>query len=150
MITGLTHIHSSFRYLVLLFLVLAVVDAVIGMQREKSYAKSSKMFALFGLIFSHIQLLVGLLLYFLGDKGFKVITSVEGFMGMAPARFFAIEHIFGMILAITLITIGYSKAKKQELDRKKYWTILLYYSIALLVIFVMIPWPFLKDFGSWM
>lgn len=149
MMTGLLHVHSSFRYLVLLFIVLTIIDAVIAISRDKSYARSSKMFALLALIFSHTQLLVGLLLYFLGDKGFKVIVSVEGFMGLATARFFAIEHIAGMIIAVTLITIGYSKSKKQVEDKKRYSTILTYYAIALAIIFVMIPWPFLKDFGTW-
>ncbi|MEZ4721411.1 MAG: hypothetical protein R2813_05975 [Flavobacteriales bacterium] len=150
MITGLTHLHSSLRYLVLLFIVLAVVDAVMNMSSDKEYKKASKLFALLGLIFTHTQLLVGLLLYFLGDKGLKVITSVEGFMGMAPARFFAVEHITGMLIAIVLITMGYSKAKRQEVAKKKYSTVAIFYGIGLLIIFFSIPWPFLKEFGSWM
>lgn len=149
MSTGLLHLHSSMRYLVLLFIVLAILDAAVGMSQGKTYSKSSKLFALLGLIFSHIQLLVGLVLYFIGARGFNS-TSVEGFMQDPALRFFAMEHLTGMIIAIALITIGYSRSKKQEVDRKKHSTILVFYGIALLIIFMMIPWPFLKSFGTWM
>ncbi len=150
MLTGLTHIHSSFRYLVLLFVILTIVDSLIGMTSGKSYSKSSKLFALMGLVFSHIQLLVGLALYFIGDKGLKIITSVDSFMSIASARFFAVEHISMMIIAIALITVGYSKVKRLEESARKYKTQLIFYSIGLVLIFAMIPWPFMKDFGSWM
>lgn len=150
MLTGLTHIHSSFRYLVLFFVILTIVDSLIGMTSGKSYSKSSKLFALMGLVFSHIQLLVGLALYFIGDKGLKIITSVDGFMSIASARFFAVEHISMMIIAIALITVGYSKVKRLEESARKYKTQLIFYSIGLVLIFAMIPWPFMKDFGSWM
>ncbi|HAW20151.1 MAG TPA: cytochrome B [Flavobacteriales bacterium] len=149
MIIGLSHLHSSLRYVVLIFLFLAILDAILAVSSDKPYAKTSKLFALITLISAHIQLLLGLALYFIGDKGFKIITSVEGFMSIAPARFFAMEHISGMILAIVLITVGYSKAKKKEMPKQKYSTILLFYGISLLIIFAMIPWPFMKDFGSW-
>jgi uncharacterized membrane protein (DUF4010 family) len=126
------------------------MDSVIGMTSGKSYSKSSKLFALLGLIFSHVQLLVGLILYFIGDKGLKIITSVDGFMSIASTRFFAVEHISMMIIAIALITAGYSKAKRLEESARKYKTQLIFYGIGLVLIFVMIPWPFMKDFGSWM
>ena len=149
MITGLTHIHSSFRYLVLLFLVLAVVDAFVGMGGEKPYKKSSKVFALGSLILVHIQLLVGISLYFLGAKGFSALMNTDGVMKDATLRFFAVEHVLMMIIAIVLITMGYSKAKKREDIGKRYKTIALYYGLALVIILAMIPWPFMKEFGTW-
>ena len=102
MIIGLSHLHSSLRYVVLIFLFLAILDAILAVSSDKPYAKTSKLFALITLISAHIQLLLGLALYFIGDKGFKIITSVEGFMSIARDRFFAMEHISGMILAIVL------------------------------------------------
>lgn len=149
MLTGLTHLHSSFRYLVLLFIVLALVDAVLSLRGSGAYTKRSKIFALLGLILSHIQLLVGLLLYFMGGKGLNALLNVEGVMKDAQLRFYAIEHGLMMIIAIALITIGYSKAKKQTEASKQYKTIAIFYGLALAIIFVMIPWPFLKDFGAW-
>ena len=150
MIIGLTHLHSSFRYVVLLLLVLAIIDAVISIAGDKTYRKQSKMLALFALIFSHIQLLMGSVLYFLGNRGaFASLLEGASTMSNPEARFFAVEHMLAMIVAIALITVGYSRSKKQEVDKKKYASILMFYSIALLLIFVMIPWPFMKDFGRW-
>jgi lauroyl/myristoyl acyltransferase len=54
-----------------------------------------------------------------------------------------------MLIGITLVTLGYSKAKRIEESAKKYKTILTYFGIGLVIIFVMIPWPFMKEFGSW-
>ncbi len=142
--------HSSFRYLVLLFIVLTMVDSVIGVTSGKSYSKSSKLFVLLGLIFSHLQLLVGIVLYFIGDKGLMMITSLDGLMSIARARFFAVEHISMMIIAIALITLGYSKVKRLEESARKYKRQLIFYGIGLALIFVVIPRPFMKDFGSWM
>jgi len=150
MIIGLNHLHSSFRYLVLLFIVLTIVDSAIGLASGKTFSKSSKLFALLGLIFSHVQLLVGLALYFIGDKGLKIITSVDGLMSIPTARFFAVEHISTMIIAIALITVGYSRAKRMSESAAKFKTQLIFYSIGLILIFAMIPWPFMKDFGTWM
>lgn len=149
MIVGLTHLHSAFRYLVLLFLVLALLDAFIGMSTGKVYKKSSKLFALGALILAHIQLIVGVTLYFLGAKGFKLLMQGEGVMKDAVARFYAVEHVSMMIIAIALITIGYSKAKRQEVAKNKFRSIAVFYGIALVIIFIMIPWPFMKSFGSW-
>lgn len=149
MYTGLLHLHSGFRYLILFFMLLTLVDAVMALSSGKAYSKSSKLFALFTLICAHLQLLLGIVLYFIGARGFNAMMTVDNFMAEPAVRFFAVEHAAMMILAIVLITIGYSKSKKQSPDRKKYSTLLIFYGIALLIIFVMIPWPFLKDFGTW-
>jgi multisubunit Na+/H+ antiporter MnhB subunit len=149
MITGLLHLHSSFRYLVLLLIIAAITDALIAMSSGKAYNKTSKLLALGALIFSHIQLLVGLLLYFLGPNGLNTIVHVEGFMKDSVARFYAVEHISMMIIAIALITVGYSRGKKQEESKRKYKTVAIFYGLGLLIIFAMIPWPFMKEFGTW-
>lgn len=146
--TGIIHLHSAFRYLVLLFLLAAIVDAVVALGGNKPYRKSSKLLALFALISTHIQLVLGLALYFLGDKGMAMF-KVADVMSISSARFFAVEHVTGMLLAITLITVGYSRAKRSATDRKKYITTALFYGLGLLIIFAMIPWPFMKEFGSW-
>ena len=146
--TGIIHLHSAFRYLVLLFIIVAIVDAVVALTGDKAYGKSSRILALLALITTHIQLLMGLFLYFLGDKGVAMF-KVEDFMTIASARFFAVEHITGMLAAITLVTIGYSRAKRATVDKKKYKTIATYFGLALILIFAMIPWPFMKAFGSW-
>ena len=91
------------------------------------------------LISSHIQLLIGLILYFLSSK---VVFSKET-MGNTITRFFTVEHVLGMVLAIALVTIGYSKSKKAKNNKK----ILLFYALALVVIFLSITWPFREALG---
>jgi uncharacterized membrane protein YidH (DUF202 family) len=149
MYTGLNHLHSSFRYLVLLFLILAVADAAMAVTSGKGFTKKSKLFSLLGLIFSHIQLVVGLVMYFMSPWFSALTNNAKEVMANPQARFFAVEHISMMIIAIALITVGYSRAKRQEDDKRKSKTILIFYGIGLVLIFAMIPWPFLKEFGTW-
>lgn len=151
MYTGLLHLHSSLRYFILLFIVLTVLDAIVALSTGRpAYGKTSKLLALLALIFTHVQVVLGLVLYFIGARGFNAMMTVPGFMSEPAIRFFAVEHVVMMIIAVTLITIGYSRAKRQSADRKKYSGLLVFYGIALVIIFVMIPWPFLKEFGTWM
>ncbi len=69
-------------------------------------------------------------------------------MKVTILRFFAVEHTLGMVIAIALITIGYSKSKKAETDEKKFGKIGVFYLIALILILVSIPWPFRTALGA--
>lgn len=149
MYTGLNHLHSGLRYIVLLFMVLSLVSALAGYFGDKPFTKRDKLFGLFTLISSHIQLLVGLVMYFLSPWFEAFMNDAKSAMGNAQVRFFAVEHISLMIIAIALITVGYSRSKKAETDKGKHGRLAIFYGIALILIFVMIPWPFLKAWGSW-
>ncbi len=137
------------RYLVLAVLILSLVSAATGYFSGRSFEKRDKMFALFTLIFSHIQLLLGLVIYFLSPWFSALMNDAKTVMGSPQARFYAVEHISMMIIAIALITVGYSRSKKATESKAKHGRIALLYGIALIIIFVMIPWPFLKDWGGW-
>jgi hypothetical protein len=63
-------------------------------------------------------------------------------------RFFAIEHIFGMLVAMALVTIGHSKAKKATTDVEKFKKIKVFYTLALIIILATIPWPFREALGG--
>jgi len=137
--TGLVHAHSGFRYIALLLLVIALVNAFSNMKSGK-YAKKDKMMNLFAMVTLHIQLLIGLVLYFFGYKvGFS--DWVGG--GTAPHRFFAVEHILIMLLAIVFITLGRKKAENHAMDSYKHKLIVRYYGLGLILIFIAIPWPFI-------
>jgi membrane-associated HD superfamily phosphohydrolase len=101
---------------------------------------------LFALISMHTQLIVGLILYFTSErmKGFRAAGEV---MKNSVSRFYVMEHLVGMVLAIVLVTIGYSKAKRQADDAKRNKTIFWFYLIALLIVIAMIPWPF-REVGA--
>jgi len=130
--TGLLHLHNLLRWVVLIAIVVAIVQLLL----KKDALKASKVL----LISAHTTLLLGLYQYFFGPIGFFYIRS----MGMAEAmkdkvaRFWAVEHIVSMLLAIVLITIGHVKYKKGWAPK----TTLLLYLLALLLIVAAVPWPF--------
>jgi len=106
-------LHSYWAYLVLFTLLLGVINAIAGLTGKKEYDAKAFRISLFGLIVSHIQLLIGIILYFVSpmfdlwsDMGSEVMKT-------ASVRLFLVEHPFVNILAVLLITIGYSKNKKK-------------------------------------
>ena len=90
------------------------------------------------------MLLIGLALWYWGPKGYSYIESMgmSGAMKNAVARFFAVEHIAGMLIAIILLHIGKTQGKKAISDKAKHRRTLVFYLLALLIILVSIPWPF--------
>jgi hypothetical protein len=142
----LKHAHSGLRWFLLIFIIVAIVNAILKKNSTAEYTKSDKMPVLLTLIFAHIQLLLGLILYFTSDK----VSFVEGFMKNSMFRFYAVEHISMMIIAVVLITIGYSKAKKQTEVSKKHNTIFIFYLIGFVIMMASIPWPFRTALqGGW-
>jgi hypothetical protein len=104
--------------------------------------------SLFSLISAHIQLLLGLILYFISPF---VKAAMEMGMGAAMKdtvmRFWLVEHIFGMVVGIALITVGRIAAKKATEDKTKFKKIAVYFGIGLLIILATIPWPFREVLG---
>jgi len=144
MINGLIHAHSGLRWLLLIALIYAIYNAF-SKKNNGKFEAQDKTISLVAFILSHIQLLLGLLLFVLEKRW-------EGFAHMKEAlpRFFAVEHTLGMLIAIVLITIGYSKAKKAEKDSDKFSKISSFYLIALIIILISIPWPFRETLqGGW-
>jgi len=139
MITGLQHLHSGLPYLLLPLLLISCIVFWMRSGNGASFGKSDKRLALITLILSHLQLVFGLLLYFNGPKGFNY-TSVSGFMKDSVMRLYAVEHIAVMLISITLITIGYSRAKRSSDNTKKFRGLAIFYSLGLLLILSRIPW----------
>lgn len=142
----LHHSHSGLRWIVLILLVLAIVTAFSKMSKgDTSFTDGVKKIFLFNLIAFHIQTVIGLVLYFISPK----VQFVEGMMGDSTLRFFAVEHITMMLLAAILITIGYSKGKRQAAP-SKYKTLFWYNLIGLVLVLASIPWPFRSGLnGGW-
>ena len=134
-------IHSYWAYIVLLILIATVVNAIIGISSKKEFKAKDLRISLFALIASHIQLIIGLIAYYTS-------TFYEGMRGMSMGEVMKnselrkplIEHPIMIIIAIALITIGFSKHKKKTTDSAKFKTITIFYGIALLIILGMIPW----------
>lgn len=137
-------LHSYLAYVVLALLFFAVANAIIGLVGKKMFTLEKDFrISLFTLILAHIQLLVGLLLFFISANGLQAIQAL-GMGGLnAPARLLAVEHPFINIIAIVLITIGWSRHKKVMEAGKKFKSIALFYGLGLLLILSRIPW------GQW-
>ena len=138
-------IHGYWAYLVLLVLLLASLNALVKLIANKPFGAKDFSITLFGLIATHIQVLLGFILYFahptLGFASFlREDMAMSDIMSNSEMRLFAIEHPLVMLLAVILITIGYSKHKKQLTSKAKFKTITIFYLIALVLITSRIPW----------
>lgn len=128
--------HSGWAYVTLLILVVAVLNAVVGLVSQKEFAIKDRNIALFALIATHIQILVGVILYFVSPLGWASF----GQMSDKALRLTSLEHPLINIIAVVLITIGWSKHKKMESSEAKFKTFSIYYSLGVLLILSKIPW----------
>ena len=129
-------LHSVWAYLVLLALLIAVISSIIGFTGKKEFTNNNRKIALFTLIFTHIQLLGGFILYFVSPLG----KDAFGQMKDADLRLTSLEHPLINIIAIVLITIGWSKHKKLTESLDKHKTFMIFYGLGLLLILSRIPW----------
>ena len=137
----LTHAHSGLRWVALILLLLAIVNAF----TSKTYEKKHKLINLFAMVTLHTQLLIGLVQYFVTSTK---VQFVDGWMKNPLLRFYGMEHILLMIIAIVLVTIGHSKSKKGTTPEEKFKPIKLWYVIGLVLILAAIPWPFRTVLGG--
>jgi hypothetical protein len=136
----MTTIHSYWAYIVLIVLVYAVIKAILGCTQKKQFTDKDLRVGLFALIVSHIQLLIGLAWYFM-SPWYKVLkTDAGAVMSNKATRLLAVEHPTVMILAVVLITIGWSQHKKKTEDAAKFKMFAIFYGIGLLLIVSRIPW----------
>jgi hypothetical protein len=140
--TALIHTHSFIAWLLLLFLLVSIVSAIIK-SRGGEYRNPFRTIFLLTLIFTHVQLILGFVLYFISPKvEFSAQTMSESLY-----RFFTLEHPLLMIIAVVLITIGYSRAGKATIDRVKFKRIYVFYLIGLVLILLRFPWQYLSAIG---
>jgi len=138
------HIHSGLRWLVLIFILIAIFNSAYKLSKHSLTNNKDCIFNRLSLIFMHLQLVFGLVLYFISPKVIFNAASMKD----SVLRFFLVEHILLMIIAVVLITIGYVKSDRAITERKKHKLLVIYYSIALLLILAAIPWPF-RGLGAW-
>ena len=139
MYTGLLHLHSILRYAVLILVLLSILQAITA--GNKPYTPANKKVNLFALISCHLQLVIGLVLYF--------ISPNVDFSKMSDPtyRYWNVEHISMMILAIALITVGYSKSKKAIEAKAKHKAIYVFYTLGIVIVLLAIFT--MKDRNPW-
>ena len=136
----LQNIHSYWAYIVLLMLIVAIGNALLGKFMNKSFTIKDLRISLFALIVTHIQLLVGLILYFVSPRFNAWQEGVGAVMGDASLRLYLVEHPVTNILAVVLITMGWSMHKRQAESSKKFLRIGLFYLLGTVLLLSRIPW----------
>lgn len=139
MYEGLLHAHSGLRWIVLILIIINIFNAIGGLTGNKIFTSKDKKLSFYALIFTHIQALLGLALYFMSPK----VQFSGNTMSNSMLRFFTMEHTLMMLIAIVLVTIGNRMAKSGRV-KAVFW----YYFIALIIILAAIPWPFRAELGS--
>ena len=130
--------HSLIALLLLTVILFVIVFTAYGWLKKKPFTKTNKKIALVGMAIAYIQFLIGAILYYLSPLGMSNFSSAA--MKNSMSRLYILEHPFMMIIGIVLISIGYFKAQSANNDNRKYKTILIFYSIGLLIILSRIPW----------
>jgi uncharacterized membrane protein len=146
MYEGLKHAHSGIRWIFLALIIYAIINAYRKWKGGDQYTEGDRKLSLFTFISTHIQLLIGLILYFISPK---VSTMSAAVMKEPIARFFTVEHISLMLIGIIIISIGHIKAKKLTDSTQKFKTTFLYFLIGFILILSRIPWPFQQYGASW-
>ena len=141
----LVHLHSVNRWIVLLLIVLALIKSFSGWFGKKDFTDADKKSALFALIFTHIQLILGFALFFISP----LVSFEEGALKSEVFRFYTVEHFTMMIIAIALITIGFSLSKRAQESITKFKRVAVFYLLGLIIILSSIPWPFRIPGAGW-
>lgn len=142
MSTGILHLHSFLPYLLLVLLLLAFVSNLMAWQKNSSVSNGMSTLTKVAFILSHVQLVVGLLLLFIGERAqgaFANEGAMKNIMKDSDLRLALVEHPLMMIIAVALITVGYVGSKKKE-GSAKGKKVAIFYGLALVLIFARIPW----------
>ena len=150
MLTGLLHTHGLLRYIILILLLITIVQSLSGWLGKKTYTPTHRKLTLFTMIFTHTQLLVGLILYFISPTVQVGLATMGEAMKDASLRFWTIEHMAMMLIAVVLITLGNIRSKKAATDEAKHKQVAIFFILALIIIFAAIPWPWSAVARGWM
>ncbi|MBJ10278.1 MAG: hypothetical protein CMP66_02295 [Flavobacteriales bacterium] len=135
MYTGLSHLHHYLPYVLFFLMGLVILKSIKGILNQEEYTKSDKKLGLFAMIVAHVQLTVGIALYFISD----MVIGLGDAMNNATTRLYALEHPLMMVIAIVLLTMARSKTKNLS-DVSAHKKNLLFFVLALAAILSRIPW----------
>lgn len=135
-------LHSAFRWLVLFFLLLALWRAYTGYFHNRTFTKADNSIRHWTATVAHLQLLIGITLYIKSPTVQYLWANLGTALKNKDAAFFGLYHFLLMFLAVFAVTIGSAMAKRKPTDREKFRTMLVWFGITLLIIFIAIPWPF--------
>jgi len=149
MYTGLLHLHNLLRYVVVILLIIAVFKSFIGWFGKKQYTSLDNKVSLFLLISAHLQLVIGLGLYFMSPIVETALNDFGTAMKDPTLRYWGIEHLASMVIGIAIITLGRIMGKKGKNDNAKFRRQSVYFVLAMVLIFSAIPWPWSAIARPW-
>lgn len=135
-------IHSLVRWAVLAGLLFSLYRAYRGLLLQKPFSRFDNAVRHWTATIAHIQLVLGLCLYFISPVIRYFLQDYKDAVHVRAIRFFGMEHSLMMLTAIILLTIGAAKAKRKAADSDKFRTMAIWYTIALIIILINVPWPF--------
>lgn len=135
-------LHSLVRWVVVITLLYAIFKAYNGWLSRKAYTKSDNTAKTLAVTFVHIELILGLILYFTSPIIEFFRNNFKEAVQQKDVRFLGMEHSVMMLIAVVLITIGSAKSKRKTTDAAKFKTLAIWFTIGLIIILVSIPWPF--------
>jgi len=127
-------LHSLNRFILLALLLVVIVRTFLGWQKKSAYTSTDNKLSLFLFISTHTQLLLGLILYFISEK----VSFSSMAMKIPGIRYYTVEHITGMLLAIILISVARISAKKLSSGTAKHQRMFIFNAAALVIIVAMI------------
>lgn len=142
MYTTLLSLHSIFRWLVIIGVIYTLYRAYSGLINKKAFSSSDGSARKYTVIAAHLQLVMGLIMYFTSPLTQYFISNFKAAVPVKEFRFYGMEHAITMIIAIVLITIGSALSKKKPTDHAKFKALAIWFTIALILILLMTPWPF--------
>lgn len=138
----LLDMHSWVRWLVLASLLYAVCRSLYGWIWGHQFTAADNSVRHVTATVSHVQFLIGIALYFVSPVVQYFVQNFNTAVHQRDIRFFGMEHITMMVIAISMITIGSVRAKRKGTDLAKFKTIAIWYGFGLIIIFLSIPWEF--------
>ncbi|WP_159799268.1 hypothetical protein [Flavobacterium sp. MK4S-17] len=141
MYTSVLDVHSYIAYAALGLLLIAILNSFAGLAAKRPFLKKDRQIALIALTFTHIQFLLGIVLLFVTPKlDAAKALGMGGLMKNAELRQLIVEHPVINLIAVVLITIGWSKHKRTAEDASKFKKIGWLYLIGLILLLSRIPW----------
>jgi uncharacterized membrane protein len=134
--------HSAFRWLVLGSLLLAIYKAYTGYSQKRAFTETDNSIRHWTATIGHTQLIVGIILYIKSPITQYFWSNFSENIKNLNVAFFGLYHFLLMLISVVLVTIGSALAKRKSTDQERFKTILFWFCLTLLIIFIAIPWSF--------
>lgn len=135
-------LHSITRWLVLIGLIVAIYKSYSGWIKKSPFTKSDKAIRRVSASLLHLQFLLGIILYFVSPLTGYLMSHFGIAVKNPVIEFFGMSHTAGMFVSVVLVSIGTRRSQKAPTDTQMFSRMAIFYSIGLLIILIMIPWPF--------